>query len=137
MNDAAVLELPDDPALLKAIIAQRDTVIAEHEAALVGRQLRIERIERESAAALAEREARIEQIRREAAEQIEAERQRHQAEMDALLRRFYGPRNERFDPTQLLLFGRLIDTTPIDVKAVEQEAGQTLSSRRARNRHNH
>jgi transposase len=80
---------------------------------------------------------RIEQIKREAAGQIEAERQRHQAAMDALLRRFYGPRNERFDPTQLLLFGRLIDTMPIDVKAVEQEAGQKLVTRRARNRHNH
>jgi hypothetical protein len=31
--------------------------------------------------------------------------QRHKAEMDALLRRFYGPHSERFDPTQLLLFG--------------------------------
>jgi hypothetical protein len=60
MNDAAILELPDDPALLKAVIAQRDTVIAEHEAALVGRQLQIERIKRESAAALAERDAAIE-----------------------------------------------------------------------------
>ena len=157
MNDAAVLELPDDPALLKAAIAQRDTVIAEHEAALIGRQLQIERIKRESAAALAERdaaagrdatiarleaavaerEAAIEQIKREAAEQIQAERQRHQAEMDALLRRFYGPRNERFDPTQILLFGREIDKMPIDVKAVEQEAGQKLVSRRARKRHNH
>ena len=53
------------------------------------------------------------------------------------MRRFYGPRNERFDPTQLLLFGRLIDTMPIDVKAVEQEAGQRLATRRVRNRHNH
>jgi transposase len=137
MNDAAVLQLPDDPALLKAVIAQRDTVIAEHEAALVGRQLQIERIKRESAAALAEREAQIEQIKREAADQIEAQRQRHRAEMDALLRRFYGPRNERFDLTQLLLFGREIDTIPIDIKAVEQEAGEKLVSRRARKRHNH
>ena len=68
---------------------------------------------------------------------MEAMRQRHQAEMDALLRRFYGPRNERFDPTQILLFGREIDTTPLDVKAVGQEAGQKLLTRRARNRHNH
>ena len=130
MIPTCVEQLPDDPAVLKQMVI-------EHQTALVGRQLQIERIEREAAAAVAEREARIERIRREAAEQIEAERQRHRAEMDALLRRFYVPRNERWDPTQLLLFGRLIDTTPIDVKAVEQEAGQTLVSRRARNRHNH
>ena len=49
--------------------------------------------------------AQLEQIKREAAEQLEAERQRHKADMDAVLRRFYGPRSEAFDPTQLLMFG--------------------------------
>ena len=47
----------------------------------------------------------IDQIKREAAERIEAMQQRHKAEMNAILRRFYGPHSERFDPTQLLLFG--------------------------------
>src|SRR5579871_4787443 len=112
MTPTRVDQLPDDLALLKQMVVER-------EMALVGRQLQIERIERESAAALAEREARIEQVRHEAAEQMEALKQRHQAEMDALLRRFYGPRNERFDPTQILLFGREIDKMPIDIKAVE------------------
>jgi transposase len=123
-------QLPGDPAVLKQMVIER-------EMALFGRQLQIERIEREAAAAVAEREAQIEQIKREAAEQIEAQRQRHKAEVEALLRRFYGPRNERFDPTQLLLFGRLVDTMSLDIKAVEQEAGQKLVTRRARNRHNH
>jgi transposase len=137
MTPTCVEQLPDDPAVLKRLVI-------EHQAALVGRQLQIERVEREAAAALAardaavaERDAQIERIRHEAAGQIEAMRQRHQAEMDALLRRFYGPRNERFDPTQILLFGREIDRMPLDVRAVEQEAGQKLLTRRARNRHNH
>jgi len=123
-------QLPGDPAVLRQMVI-------DHRAALIGRQLQIEQVQREAAAAVAQREAQIEQIKREAAERIEAERQRHKAEMDALLRRFYGPRNERFDPTQLLLFGRLVDTMPLDIKAVEQEAGQKLVSRRARNRRNH
>jgi transposase len=126
-------QLPGDPAVLKQMVIDR-------EMALIGRQFQIERIEREAAAAVAavaQRDAAIEQIKREAAEQIEAQRQRHKAEVDALLRRFYGPHNERFDPAQLLLFGRLVDTMPLDIKAVEQEAGQKLVTRRARNRHNH
>jgi len=130
MAPTCVDQLPDDVAVLKQMVI-------EHQAALIGRQLQIEQIQREAAAAVARREAQIEQIKREAAERIEAERQRHKAEVDALLRRFYGPRNERFDPMQLLLFGRLVDTMPLDVKAVEQEAGEKLVSRRARNRHNH
>src|SRR5580698_4907440 len=99
----AVAELPNDPALLKQIIVQRDTV--------------------------------IEQIKREAADQMEALRQKHQAEIHALLRRFYGPHNERFDPAQLLLFGKLVDTAPLNVAAIEQEAAQKLATRRPRHKH--
>ncbi len=101
----SVEQLPDDPALLKQMIAQRD--------------------------------AAIEQIKQEAAGRIEAMQQKHQAEMLAILRRFYGPRSERFDPTQLLLFGIAIDTMPVDTKAVEQESGQKLITRRPRARHKH
>lgn len=105
----SVAELPDDPVLLKRELAQRD--------------------------------AAIEQIRREAAEALDAQKRRleaeHKAEIDALLRRFYGPRAERFDPAQLLLFGQTIDTMPVDTKAVEAESGKPLTTRRARNRHNH
>jgi len=119
MDDAALLELPDDPVLLKQVIAQRDAALAQRDAAI------------------AQRESQIEQIKREAAETIEAMTQRHKAEMDAILRKFYGPRSERFDPTQLLLFGLMIDTMPIDRKSVEQEAGEKLATRRVRNRHNH
>jgi transposase len=130
-------QLPDDPALLKAMIFR-------HVRALELADLQIDRIGKESAAAVAARDAQIEQhvsaieqIKQEAAARIEAMQQRHKAEVEALLRRFYGPRSERFDVTQLLLFGRTIDTMPVDTIAVEAESGQPLATRRARNRHNH
>jgi len=160
MDDAAILDLPDDPAVLKAIIAERDMAIAERDMALFGRHKQIEAMERaagrEAAAALAERDAAIaarqadiaqrdaaiEQIKREAAERMEAITQRHKAEMDAILRRFYGPHSERFDPTQLLLFGlKIAPDAPVDpnsdqAKAAEAESGQKLAPRRI-NHHNH
>jgi len=114
-------QLPDDPAVLKQLLVRecgaRDRQIAEREAALT------------------QRTAQLDQIKREAAEQIEALKARHQAELAAVLRRFYGPRSERFDPRQLLLFGQHIDTTPIDAGSVEEEAGQKLVTRRARHKH--
>ena len=130
-------QLPDDPILLKQMIAKQAS-------ALELCDLHIEQVRQQSAAALAERdafiaqrEAQIEQIKREAADQIEAERQRHKAEVDALLRRFYGPHSERFDPAQLLLFGQIVETSPINIQAVEQEASEKLKTRGPRNRHNH
>jgi len=91
-NDVA--HLPDDPALLKRLIAERGAQIVR-------------------------RDAVIEQIRAEAAEQLEAQRLRLEAEkkaaIDAILRRFYGPRSEPFDPTQLLLFGLAVAPgTPVN-----------------------
>jgi hypothetical protein len=89
--------LPDDPTLLKQMILERDAQL------------------------VAERAAR-EQIQREAADTIEALKQKHEADVGALLRRFYGPKSERFDPTQLLLFGLVMESTPVDTAAVEGEA---------------
>jgi transposase len=130
VNDAAILDLPDDPILLKRMIAERNALIGEHEAALIGRQMQIEQMRRQSDAA-------IEQIKREAAETIEAMQQRHKAELDAVLRRFYGPHSERFDPTQLLLFGlKVAEQMPVDEKAIEAEAGEKLKTRRI-NHHKH
>jgi transposase len=107
-------QLPDDPALLKRLIAQRDAV--------------------------------IEQIKREAAEQMESLRLRLEAEkraaIDAILRRFYGPRSEAFDPTQLLMFGVTaapdmpIDPASDEATAAEAESGQKLTTRRI-NHHKH
>jgi transposase len=95
--------LPDDPKILKQMLAQRDAV--------------------------------IEQIKLEAAQRIEAMEQKHQAEIAAVLRRFYGPRCERFDPRQLLLFGVRVDTMPLDTSAIEEAAGQKLVNRRVRHKH--
>jgi transposase len=92
-------QLPDDPALLKRMLLERDRYIEAMEA-------------------------------------------RHKAEMDAILRRFYGPRSEAFDPTQLLLFGIAVaPDAPVEPASDEAmtalaEAGQRLTSRRI-NHHKH
>ena len=99
-------QLPDDPAILKRMIAERDAALAERD------------------------------------RHIEAMEARHRAEMDAVLRRFYGPRSEAFNPTQLLLFGVTVaPDAPVDpasgeAAAAEAESGQKLTSRRI-NRHKH
>jgi transposase len=113
-------QLPDDPAVLKRVLIERDTQLAE-------------------------RDARIERIRQEAAEKIEALRERMEAEkkaeieaaIKAILKRYYGPRSERFDPTQLLLFGLKVEETPIDEKSIAEEAGEELVTRRVAKRHKH
>jgi transposase len=84
---------------------------------------------------LMQREAIIEQIKQEAASRIEAMEEKHRAEIAAVLRRFYGPKNERFDPRQLLLFGVHVDTVPLDTAAVEEAAGEKLVNRRVRHKH--
>ena len=109
--------LPDDPALLKRLWQQeRDRQLAEFSTLIA-------------------------QIKEEAARQMEVERERHAAELKAaiqsLLRRYYGPRSESFDPRQLLLFGQVIEQMPLDEASIEEESGEKLTTRRAKNRHNH
>jgi hypothetical protein len=53
------------------------------------------------------------------------------------LRRFYGPRNERFDPRQLLLFGLKIDEMPLDETSIAEESQEELVTRRVAKRHKH
>jgi transposase len=107
MDDAALLDLPDDPALLKRMIAERNAVIAERDSVIAERERHIEAIE-----------------------------QRHKAEIDALLRRFYGPRSEAFDPAQLLIFGlEVAENVPVDEKVVEAENGEKLTTRRFHHKH--
>src|SRR5690606_18955257 len=83
-----------------------------------------------------QRESLIAQIREEAARQLEVERERHAAELKAaiaaLLRRYYGPRSETFDPRQLLLFGQRIDGAQLDAASIEEEAGEPLTTRRVK-----
>ena len=109
----AVDNLPDDPTLLKRLLIE-------------------ERQQRESL---------IARIREEFSAQLAAERQRHEAELKgavlALLRRYYGPRSETFDPRQLLLFGQAIINAPLDAASIEEESGEKLVTRRIKNRDQH
>jgi transposase len=105
----AIDELPDDVAALKQVIAEQQSI--------------------------------IQRIREEAARELEAERERHEAELkaaiQALLRRYYGPRSETFDPRQLLLFGQRIDQLPLDESSIAEEAGEPLTTRRIKRRDKH
>jgi transposase len=55
----------------------------------------------------------------------------------AILRRYYGPRSEKFDPRQLLLFGQHVDHAQSDRASVEEESGEQLVTRRIKNRDKH
>jgi transposase len=109
----AIDQLPNDVAALKQLIVERDTL--------------------------------INRIREEAADAIERLKAEQQAAIDAavkaavaaLLRRYYGPRSETFDPRQLLLFGQRIDELPLDEASIAEEAGQKLITRRVKNRDRH
>ncbi len=68
---------------------------------------------------------------------MERIKQEYEAVIAALFRRYYGPRSERFDPRQLLLFGQQIEHGKLDTASVEEEAGEALASRQARRRHPH
>lgn len=110
MDDAtSVIDLPDDPVELKRLLLRER----------------------------AESRARLEQIKREAADRIEAMTQQHKAEIDSILRRFYGPKSEKFDPRQLLIFGLAVaEQIPVDDSIVEAESGEKLLTRRI-NHHKH
>jgi transposase len=120
----AVEQLPDDPTQLKRVIVELQREAASEREALI-----------------AERNAVITRIREEAAQQMESLRQRleaeHKAVVDALLRRYYGPRREKFDPRQLLLFGLKVDELALDKRSIEDESGERLVTRRVKNRHKH
>ncbi len=79
---------------------------------------------------------------REAIERLQAEQQAAieeavKAAVAAILRRYYGPRSESFDPRQLLLFGQQVVDSPLDAASVEGEAGEELVTRRIKNRDQH
>jgi transposase len=140
-------ELPDDPVLLKQMLLERETRLVEREEL-------IERIKNEAADRLDEQAQQHadekEQIKEEAAErmqeqaahyaeQLEALRERMEAEkkaaIEAILRRFYGPRNERFDPRQMLLFRR--PDEPADVLPAEFATEPEPIAARKKNHHKH
>ena len=109
-----VEQLPDDPATLKRMLVERDA------------QLEVIR-----ARHAAEIQAAVD-------EAVQAAVAKAIKETTALfLRRFYGPRNERFDPRQLLLFGLKIDEMPLDEANIAEESHEELTTRRAAKRHKH
>jgi len=113
--------LPDDPTLLKQLWSQERV---DHESA-------IERIKNEAADHLAEQ---LEALRL----QMEAEKKAEiKAAVDAVLQRVYGPKNERFDPTELLLFGQPIEEQPLDEPSIVEESGEPLTTRRITKKHKH
>ena len=57
--------------------------------------------------------------------------------MAAILRRYYGPRSETFDPRQLLLFGQQVEQMPLDEASIADEAGEPLVTRRVKRRDQH
>jgi len=108
MDDAALLELPEDPTLLRRIIlAER----ADHAAALNKRDALLTR-------------------RDESIQLLSQDNQLLRHRLAALLRSSYGPRAERFDPRQLLLFGLL-------VPRIESVAPASTSRSKSPNRSKH
>lgn len=83
---------------------------------------------------IVDRDAEIERLK---AQQQAAIEEAVKAAVAAILRRYYGPRSETFDPRQLLLFGQRIDTAPLDQASVEEESGEQLVTRRVQNRDQH
>ena len=61
----------------------------------------------------------------------------HEAAIAALLRRYYGPRSEKFDPRQLLLFGQCIEDAKLDQANIQEESGEPLVTRRIKRRDQH
>jgi transposase len=77
------------------------------------------------------------EIARLQAEQQAAIDEAVKAAVAAILRRYYGPRSETFDPRQLLLFGQHIDSAQLDPSSIEDESGERLVTRRIKNRDKH
>lgn len=110
-------QLPDDPAVLKDMLVAYDARIAEQDA----------RIVEQDARHAAEVQAAVDEAVAKAIKETTA----------LFLRRFYGPRNERFDPRQLLLFGLKIDEMPLDETSIAEESQEELVTRRVAKRHKH
>jgi transposase len=107
-------ELPDDIAALKRLIVEREAAYAAELAAQM-KSLR-QQMEAEQKAAI---DAAV------------------KAAVAAILRRYYGPRSETFDPRQLLLFGQQVEQMPLDEASIAVESGEELVTRRVKRRDQH
>jgi len=118
---------------IEQIRAEAAAAAAAAVAAIAERDARIQ----EQDARIKEQDAQIEQIKREAIEHIELLKKNHQAQMLALLNRIHGRKGQSFDPAQLLLFGQLVGPMPLDEAAIQDQAGEPLTTRGPARRHNH
>lgn len=118
-------ELPDDIDTLKRIIQDLSCGIQDLQRSILE--------ERESRQAVIDRT--VQTIVNETVQA--AVDKAVQEAVAAILRRYYGPRSEKFDPRQQLLFGELMEQQPLDAKSIEQEAGERLVARRAARRDAH
>ncbi|QDS98856.1 IS66 family transposase [Adhaeretor mobilis] len=75
------------------------------------------------------------EIERFKAEQQAAIDEAVKAAVAAILRRYYGPRSEKFDPRQLFLFGQQVVDSPLDAASIKEESGEPLTTRRPRHKH--
>lgn len=125
-------QLPDDLALLKRMLVEHHAQLIERDAQLIERE-QAHRVE--LARALVDQQAAIDSAVAAAVKQ--AVQEAIEATTAVLLKRFYGPKNERFDPRQLLLFGERIDQLPLDETALTEEAGEKVVTRSPRKKHPH
>jgi len=107
MDDTALLELPDDPVQLKRLIIERDALLAHRDTVIAQRDESIQLLSQDN------------------------QLLRHR--LAVLLRSSYGPRGERFDPRQLLLFGLLVPR----IETVELRAAMPPSKPKSTNRSKH
>lgn len=77
----------------------------------------------------------VAEIARLKAEQQAAIDEAVKAAVAAILRRYYGPRSESFDPRQLLLFGQQVIDASLDAASIEEESGEKLKTRCPRHKH--
>ncbi len=118
MSTDASLSLPDDPALLKALLLRE-------RAALENQRTRFERERAQSAAVTGHLEQTVQSQKKKIDQQ--------QHEIARLLRRLYGPRQERIDPDQLLLFDG-DDLTALAAELAQEPEAQTAQSGRNPNK---
>ncbi len=114
MDDTpAIASLPDDPARLKALLAAREQLIAEHQKTISAQQAAIAALTQER-------------------DNFYLEKLRLEVRLAKALKQAYGPRADRLsDPGQLLLeFAQRLDQLPIDAADLPEETqsgGETRS----------
>jgi transposase len=119
-----VANLPNDPQLLKQILASQSQTLEQRDQVI--EQFQTEKSKLES------------QIHEQYAQTIEQLQEQHKQAIEILkhrlallMRRFYGPRAEAFDPAQLLLFAHAVEAAAVDeAEPAAQTPEKTIPSTR-------